>query len=293
MKIVTAFLMSLVAAPVLLVAQDKQKAVSLGGSTPPRSGTVLRERLMIDVQRGTTKVEAKSGNTEMSTRWLHRYTLVRRIQGGGSEDVEVREHACLTGNFTGNMAPPDTETSGPLSSKKLRARRRTNGWEYQLKDGKATAPELNCLLDLGFAAGILEIIPAAIGTQPHKVGEDWKADISSPRGKAYGIPVLKDVNTALGSIEKRDDGDYAHLFVSGSFTLQRPMGYNAVLDVSFAATVVRRLSDALDVETSITGTMKNDYSGLWRSDENAKDEAAMFHQVMPYKLTRTQSVEGK
>lgn len=292
MKIVTMLFCLAFAAMTTLNAQEAAKPVVLSRNVPMRSGTVLRELFHINVERGITRVEAKSGISQLSTRWMHRYNLVRRVQGAGAEEVDVREHVCQTGNFTGNLVPGG-EDFGPLSSKTMRARRRANGWEYLLKDGKATASELNCLLDLGFASGLLEIIPAAIGTQPRKIGETWKADIQNPRGKAHGLPVLQALETTFGSVENRDEGPHAHLFITGSFTVQRPLGYNASLEVSFAVALTRRLADMLDVETKITGNFKNTYAAIYRASENAANEPATFVQDLPYTLTRTLKIEAK
>ncbi|MBL9131935.1 MAG: hypothetical protein JNG86_12085 [Verrucomicrobiaceae bacterium] len=289
MKIVTAFL-CLVAAS---WGQNASRPVALASNTPPRSGTLLRELLHINVERGSTRIEAASGNRQMSTRWMHRYNLVRRLQGGGAEEVEVREHGCAAGNFPGTTPPPAGEARGPLSSKTLRARRRSSGLEYVMKDTKATAPEQSCLLDLGFASSLLEIIRVAIGTQPRKAGESWKPVIQNPRGNAYGLPILKDVETNFGSVEERPDGPHAHLFISGSFTMQRPMGFNAAIEVSFAVTLTRRLTDMLDVETKITGIFKNTYAAGYIASQNAKPERATFIQELPYVLTRTLKIEGK
>ncbi len=274
-------------------AQQPAKPIVLNRDVPLRSGTVLREVLDIRVVRGSTQITAKSGNRQLSTRWFHRYNFARRIQGGGAEEIDIREHVCQTGNFNGTTPPPSAEDFGPLNSKTLRARRRTNGWEYSLKDVKPTPADLNCMLDLGFISGLLEIIPTAIGTQAHKPTETWKTTIPVPRGKAYGIPAIKDLETTFGSLEDRPDGQHAHLFITGSFTMQRPMAFNAVIDVTFAVALTRRLSDMVDVETKITGSFKNTYPALYRADENAPNEPATFTQDLPYTITRTLKLENK
>jgi hypothetical protein len=276
-----------------LSAADAGKPVVVNQNLARRRGTVLREQLLIAVERGTTRVEAKSGNRELATLWRHRYTLVRRIQGGGAEEVDVRDHACATGLFPPGAPPPVVEQRGPLVNKTLRARRRAVGWEYLPKEGKAAPAELSCLLDLGFLNGVLEIIPAALGTRPRKPGEGWKETIPAPRGKAHGLAVFKDVEAALGSIEQRPDGPHARLFISGSFTMQRPMGYNAAVESTFAITLVRRLSDMLDVEMKITGVFKNSYEVNYQASEGAVAERATFRQELPYTLTRSLQIEGR
>lgn len=278
-------------APVL--AQQSGKPVSLGRNQPLRSGTVLRELLRVAVEGGETRIEANSTNRQLSTRWIHQYTLVRRIQGGGSEEVEVRAHTCEVGNFPAGALPPSAETFGPLGNKTLKVRKRTVGSEFMLAQGTSISAEQSCMADLGFLSGLLEIIPAAIGTQPRKVGETWTTQVQNPRGKAYGIPVLKDLEATLGSLEERDGESYAHVFVSGSFTMQRPLGYKATIEVSFAAQVTRRLSDMLDIDMKVTGRFKNSYPSMVTFAENTPAESATFVQDFPYALTRTLKLEPK
>lgn len=275
------------------LAQQSGKPVSLGRNQPLRSGTVLRELLRVVVEGGETRIEAKSTKRQLSSRWIHRYTLVRRTQGGGSEEVEVRDHACEVGNFPAGALPPSAPTFGPLGNKSLKVRKRTVGSEFMLAQGTAKPAEQSCLADLGFLSGLLEIIPAAIGTQPRKVGETWTTQVQNPRGKAYGIPVLKDLEATLGSVEERDGDSYAHVLVSGSFTMERPLGYKATIGVSFAVQVTRRLSDKLDIDMKVTGRFKNSYPSMVTFAENAPAEAATFVQDFPYTLTRTLKLEPK
>ena len=286
-------LLSLFAVVAPSLAQQPGKPVSLGRNQPLRSGTELRESLRLGVEGGETRIEAKSTTRQLSTRWIHRYTLVRRIQGGGSEEVEVRDHVCETGNFPAGAMPPPAETFGPLANKTLKVRKRAVGSEFVFKEGKPKPAETSCLADLGFLSGLLELLPAAIGTQLRKVGETWTTKVQNPRGKAYGLPVLKDLEATLGSVEERDGDSYAHVLVSGSFAMQRPLGYNATIEVTFAAQLTRRLSDMLDVEMKVTGRFKNSYPSMASFVENAPAEPATFVQDFPYTLTRTLKLEPK
>ncbi len=274
-------------------AQQPDKPIILERNVPLRSGTLLREILDIRVERGSTQITAKSGNRQLPTRWFHHYNFVRRIQGGGAEEIDMREHLFQTVYFKGNAPPAGGEVSGALNGKTLRARRRSNAAEYSLKDGKPTPAEMSCMLDLGFLSGLLEIIPSAIGTQAHKPGETWKTSTTAPRGKAYGIPAIKDLETTFGSLEDRPDGPHAHLLITGSFTMQRPMAFNADIDVTFTVALTRRLSDMLDVETKITGSFKNTYTSLYRTEANGPSELSTFTQDLPYTITRTLKLEGK
>ena len=292
MKAVAALSCVLVAVTPVL-AEPPDKAISLKPDQPMRTGTVVRELIHVSVEGGKTRIEAKSGPVEYSTRWMHRYNLVRRVQGNAAEEVDVRDHVCERGNFPVGPLPPPAESFGLLSSKSMRARRRPTGWDYSLKDGKANAGEQSCLLDLGFASSVLEIIPVALGTKPHKVGDTWAADIPNPRAKVSGMPTFKDVETTLGSVEERADGSYAHLFIHGSFTMERPLGYKASLEVTFNILLTRRLSDMLDVEAKITGTFKSQYEASFVAAENGSAERAMFTQDFPYTLTRTLKLEPK
>lgn len=267
-------------------AASPEKPVVLHGKSTLRSGTVLREKREVMVASGTVTIQGTEKQV-ISMRWMQRHNLVRRLQGTAAEEIEVRDHATEEAQFPpGGPQPESAVERGPLMSKTLLARRLTNGWDFRLAQGKPTADETDALLKLAFFSGILEIIPAALGTQPRKPGESWKPDLPAPRGKANGIAIFKDVEVGFGSIEQRVDGPHARVFISGSFTVQRPLGYLASAQATFGIALTRRLSDLVDVETTIKGTFKDEFPV--RLDNGGSGSIA---HDFPYVVTRSIEIE--
>ncbi|MFN7564819.1 MAG: hypothetical protein ACK5TH_23800 [Prosthecobacter sp.] len=267
---------------------QQPRPVAISGKAGLRSGTMLREKREILVEKGTATLQQASGEKRsVSTRWLLRHNLMRRVQGTGAEEIEVREHTFEETQFALNgPAPASQETRGALNGVTLLARQRGGGWNFDLKDRKPVERQNAAILDLQFFANVMEIVPAALGTQTRRPGEMWKPVIPAPRGKAYGLPVFKDVEATFGSIEERDDGPHAKLFISGSFTMEQPMNTVSRLEITFAIALTRRLSDLLDVETEIKGTYKD--SIQTRLDDGKT--GFMFHDY-PYVVKRTISIE--
>ena len=66
------------------------------------------------------------------------------------------------------------------------------------------------------------------------------------------------------------------------------MNYLSRIEVAFDITLVRRLSDMLDVNTKITGSLKN-----IAQVNDADGKAAQLILELPYTLVRTQAIERK
>jgi hypothetical protein len=73
---------------------QQPKSVPISGKSGLRSGTVLREKREILVEKGTATLQQASGEKRsVAARWLLRHHLMRRVQGSGAEEIEEREHA--------------------------------------------------------------------------------------------------------------------------------------------------------------------------------------------------------
>ncbi len=267
---------------------QQPKSVPISGKAGLRSGTVLLEKREILVEKGTATLQQASGEKRsVAARWLLRHHLMRRVQGSGAEEIEVREHAFEETQFALNRAAPASqEKRGALHGVTLLARQRGGGWNFEFKGMKPIERQNAALLDLQFFANMMEIVPAALGAQARRPGETWKPVIPAPRGKAYGLPIFKDVEATFGSIEEREDGPHAKLFISGSFTMERPMNTLSSLEISFGISLTRRLADMLDVETEIKGIYKDNIQT--RLDDGKT--GFMFHDY-PYRVRRTVSIE--
>ncbi|WP_395753490.1 hypothetical protein [Prosthecobacter sp.] len=284
MKAPLCLLLLSLSAPQLAAAPRAAGAVELSSSSGPRSGNLLREKREVRVQEG--KGTMNPGNS-FSVRFLQRVNLVRRSLGNDSEEVQVREMVCELVNYTG-PAPAASEQPGPLVGKTLRLQKPGGRWKYALMGGKPTAEEQKFLNDLAFTTLLLEIPDVCLEHQTHKAGDTWKINLNEMKGRQYGAAVAKDIECTLVSVEDRPDGALATVHLTGSFTMERPMGYVSSIEATFDATLVRRLSDMLNVDTKITGNLKN-ISAV----NNLDGKPAQLTLELPYSLVRTLAVERK
>ncbi|WP_395741461.1 hypothetical protein [Prosthecobacter sp.] len=276
-------LLSLSALP-LAAAGRADGPVELSSHNGQRSGNVLREKREVRVQEG--KGTMNPGNS-FSVRFLQRVNLVRRSLGNDSEEVQVREMLCELINYTG-PAPATSEQPGPLVGKTLRLQKPGGRWKYAMVGGKPTAEEQKFMNDLAFTHLLLEIPDVCLDNQTRKAGDTWKISLNEAKGRQYGAAVAKDIECTLVSVEARPEGTLAAVHLTGVFTMERPMGYVSSIEVTFDATLVRRLSDMLNVDTKITGNLKNSSAV---NDLNGKP--AQLTLELPYTLVRTLAVERK
>lgn len=280
----TCFLVGLLAFTAALPAAERP--VVLGRPQSLRSGTLLREKREVRVETGKTKQETGANTTNATTRFIQRVNLVRRVLGSDAEEVQVRELVKECAHFTGAPPPPNETT--PLLSKTLRARKKTGHWDYDLVQGSPTPEEAQSMADLAFAADLLELLPVCIGSGSHKPGDIWKTAIPAPRGKAYGWIVPDSLESTLIAVEDKVDGPHATVTIAGKFQMERPMNLNARMEITFSATVVRRLSDMLDVDTKATGQF---VASAQSAGPNR--EKILLSYDYPFTLTRTLKIEPK
>ncbi len=274
------------AAGMLRAADRPGEMVEVGRQATTRSVFTLREKREVRVEAGSTKQETGADVVTATTRYVQRVNLVRRLLNADSEEMQVREFAKECVNFTG-QAPPPNETA-PLLGKTLRTRKKGGRWDYNLHQGRPTAEEAQSLADLAFAADLLEILPLGIGTGMRKPGDHWKLETATPGGKDRGWVVPDSLETTFVSLEVKPDGPHATFAIEGKFHMERPMSLNARMEVTFTATVVRRFSDMLDVETKATGKFLASAQGA-----GPKREKILLSYDYPFTLVRTQAVERK
>ncbi len=271
----------------LAAGQNATRPVVLNKNLPLRSGTELREKREIRVESGRSKQVNAKETTEVSTRYVQRLNLVRRIAGAGTEEIRVAEFLTELVHFMGPVPPPNEQASS-LLSKTLRARKSAGRWDYDLAQGKPTPDERQTLDNLAFTAGLLDVLSLCIGPDPHKLGETWKTEIPAPRGKAIGFVVPKDIACTFVGLEDKPDGPHATIAITGGLSLERPMGYNSHVEITFEATVIRRLSDMLDEDTKIKGT----YTLKGEANLVGIGKAQLDFNY-PFNLTRTLKIEPK
>lgn len=279
------FLLCLAAVP--LNAADRSSPVDLSSPSGLRSGTLLREKREVRVQEGKGRMEPSNTGSGFSCRFVQIVNLVRRLLGSDSEEVQVREMVCELVNYNG-VPPPSAERAAPLVGKTLRMRKTGGSWKPLMTGGKPSAKEQKFMSDLAFTKLLLEIPDACLLNQTRKAGESWKININESSGKAYGAVVARDIDCTLVSVSEQPGGRQATVRLTGSFTMERPMGYLSRIEVTFDVTLVRRLSDMLDLDTKISGQLK--HVGLV-NDQSGKQ--AQLTLELPYTLTRSQALERK
>lgn len=274
----------------LAAAEAPLRPVVLNKNLPLRSNTIVREKREIRVDNGRSKQVNTKETTEVTTRYLQRINWVRRIAGAGTEEVRVSEFIGELSHFVVVMGqtPPPNEQASPLMSKTLRVRKSGARWEYDLAQGKPTPDERQTLDHLAFTAGLLDILSLCIGNDPHKPGDTWKTEIPAPRGKAAGFVVAKDIACAFVGLEDKPDGQHATITITGGLSLERPMGYSSHVEITFEATLVRRLTDMFDVDTKIKGT----YTLKGEANIIGAGKTHLDFNY-PYTLTRTLKIEDK
>lgn len=273
----------------LNAADRPGKPVQLGGASSLRSGTVLREKREVRVEAGRTKQDVGGKDvTNVTTRFVQRLNFVRRILGGDSEEVQVREFSQDSGHFMGAAPPAPNETPTTLPGKTLRLRKKTGRWEYSLAQTTPSMEDQKIINELSFAANLLDLPAACVGSGSRKIGESWKTEIPAPRGKAYGFIVADTLESTLVSVDENEGGPFATISVTGKFRMERPMNFNARMEVTFTATLIRRLSDMLDVDTRITGQ----FNAVAAAITDKRVPITLTYDY-PFTIARTLSVEGK
>jgi hypothetical protein len=273
-------------AGVVCAAGRTDEAVEVGKNVVARNGIMLREKREVRVDAGSAKQEIGTDVTAVTTRWVQRVNLVRRLINADSEELQVREHMKECVHFTGQPPPPN-ETAALMGST-VRARKKGGHWDYNLHQGRPTAEEAQALADLAFAADLLEILQLGIGTGMRKPGDTWKMEGPAAKNRDHGVLVADSLDTTFVSHEVKPDGPYATFTLAGKFHMERPMSLNARMEVSFTATVVRRLSDMLDVDTKATGQFLASAQGA-----GPKREKILLSYDYPFTLVRSMAVERK
>ena len=281
------FLLFLLISVHLNAADTSGGPVDLGAPSSLRTGTLLREKREVRVQEGKGRMQKSNSANDFFCRFVQKVNLVRRLLGTDTEEVQVREMVCELINYNG-PAPQPAEQAGPLMGKTLRLRKSDGKWKCALVGGKPTAEQQTFLNDLAFTRLLLEIPEACLINQTRKAGETWKVSINESSGKDYGAVVAKDIECTLAAVDQGPDGPQATVHIVGNFTMERPMNYLSRIEVVFDITLVRRLSDMLDVNTKITGSLMNA-----AQVNDAEGKPAELILELPYTLVRTQAVERK
>jgi hypothetical protein len=269
-------------------AAPREAKIMVWKSNSLPSGTIVRETREIRSENGrrTTSESSKVLATE-GVRYVHRVNLLRRLGGADREQVSVRDSARECVFYLGLVPPPAAETGTPLQSLDLRLRRVSGRWNYELDKGTPTDIQRAALAEFGQLADLVGVVTLCASPQPRAKGETWKVDVPKPPGKGYGYVVPEPLECRLEDVIEGEGGPHARIGVNGKLKLERPLGLNGMVGVTFAGTITRRLSDMLDVETALNGTFS--YAGPVMAD----GKPATTTIEVPWTLTRTQKIEPK
>jgi hypothetical protein len=276
------------AAAAASAAPPREAKVMLWKNNSLPSGTVVRETREIRSEDG--KRRTTDGGKALATegiRYVHRVNLLRRLGGGDREEVSVRESVRECVFYLGAVPPPADEAGTPLQSLDLRLRRVSGKWTYELDKGTPTDVQRAALAEFNQLADLVSVLALCASPQPRAKGESWKVDVPRLPGKGYGYVVTETLECRLEDVIEGEGGPQARIAVTGKLKLERPLGLNGSVSVTFAGTITRRLSDMLDVEASLNGTFS--YTGPVVAD----GKPATTSIEVPWTLTRTQKIEPK
>ncbi|MES2598431.1 MAG: hypothetical protein V4662_24060 [Verrucomicrobiota bacterium] len=267
---------------------DKKRAerppgpVSLAAK-PLRSGTVLREERQIDASDGEFHFISSKRTQDAITRYHQRLTLIRRVQGNAAEDVEVSDHSEDSVAYPAPPGPPENTQPGPLQTTRLRARQKLGRWSFELADKKPGEVQQRCLVELGVITDLLEASAWGIGTEPRKPGETWKPAFREVRGKARDMLVPGPYEITFTGLEDQKGETCARLTITGSLQLERPT-YEGTLQVTFTGTHLRRLSDGLNLQSEVSGTLN------FKGPVSIGGDAGTLTLKSSFKARRTQRI---
>jgi len=249
-------------------------------------GTQIRETREIRGENGTRTITGENASAT-TVRYVERVNMVRRLVGNDRIEVSIRDGVRECVFYLGNMPPPPAESPTPLQGLDLRMRSVSGRWLYELDKGKPTEPQRFALAMLGQYADLLGVLALCITPEPRAKGETWKVNVPRSTGKAYGKAVPEELECRLEDVVEGEGGPQARIAVSGRLKLERPLNLNGSVTVTFAGTIGHRLSDMLDVETSLRGTF------LYSGPVMAEGKPGKASIELPWTLTRTQKIEPK
>jgi hypothetical protein len=255
-------------------------------AAPLRAGTVLLEERVLQMNEGEHKVESAKGVQSLAARYHQRVNLRRRVQGAENEDVMVEDHAEDLAVYFANP-PAISEKPGILVRQHLHARKRLGVWMYEPQDRKPENTLNSALIKLSWLTTLMDLLPAGIGSQQRNIGETWKTEFPAPRGKVKSVPVLTDYECTLEAVEDVRGESHARISVRGTLKVEQPT-FAGSSSATFTATILRRLKDKLDVETTVNGSFG--FTGPVTAEENTP---ATLKLTLPYTIRRTLRIEPR
>lgn len=270
----------------LQAAPPERKTRANIASAPLRAGTVLLEERVLQMNEGEYKVESAKGVQSLAARYHQRVNLRRRVQGAENEDVMVEDHAEDLAVYFANP-PAISEMPGILARQHLHARKRLGVWMYEPQDQKPEPTLNSALVKLSWLTTLMDLLPAGIGREQRIVGDTWKTEFPAPRGKAKGVPVLTDYECTLEAVEDVRGEPHARISVRGTLKVEQPT-FAGSSSAIFTATILRRLKDKLDVETTVNGSFA--FTGPVTAEGNTP---ATLKLTLPYTIRRMLRIEPR
>ena len=274
---------SLVPVAVLLVlsAQLSGQTVTLWNSNPPPNGRVTREELTMTLEKGSLLLDVNNQTLHGIANALVRDSIERQIVGTDQQKIEVLDSSRSIRFSFGNVDSPPKEEAGKLFNKKLLGKRTNGHWTYTLAGKQQPEPaEATALKQFAGYTEAIEAFGLLYGTQPRKVGETWKPDISAMKKLTTNIDA--DLECKLEDVKSQGGDQLAHISVKGRFFAG--IGNGANVQVAINGVIERSLRDMVDLSTEVNGNFR--YTGeLGKGKDGQKANDASIEA--PVKISRT------
>ena len=165
------------------------------------------------------------------------------------------------------------------SAKNSPARKSADRWIFTLTGKQEPdAAEASALKQFTGYSEAVEALGLLYGTEPRKVGETWKPDISPV--KQANPDIDADLECKLDDIKPRDGDTVAQISVTGRLTANIKNGGSVQLAIN--GIIHRSLRDMVDLDTEVNGNFR--YTGKFGKGDSKAEITA------PVKLTRTVKV---
>jgi hypothetical protein len=277
------FLLAFITTFSLATTSGFSQSAILWNNDAPKPGTTLREATQIDLTKGAFSLDINQQKLLGSANAMVRERIIRSYVSATEQKIEVLDSArnfrfSFGSSSSGKNEPKDT--IGHLLGKKLTGKKVGSHWVYSIagksEPGSAEASALKQFTGYCEAVDSLGLL---YGTEPRKIGETWKPDISTLK---KSIPEIDaDLECKLEDIKQQEGDTVARIAVTGRLTAN--LGKDSSVQIAINSIIHRSLRDMVDLKTEINGNFR--YVGQFgKSGGNAEITA-------PVKLTHTVKIE--
>ncbi|MCE9520013.1 MAG: hypothetical protein K8R87_10740 [Verrucomicrobia bacterium] len=277
------FLLTFITTITLATAPGFGQSVILWHDDAPKPGTLLRETTQIDLVKGVFSLNVNQQKLLGSANAMVREKIIRSYVSAMEQKIEVLDSArnfrFSFGSSNGVKSEPK-DTAGHLLGKKLTGKKVGTHWVFTIA-GKSEpdSAEASALKQFTGYCEAVDSLGLLYGTQPRKIGETWKPDISTLK---KSIPEIDaDLECKLEDVKQQEGDTVARIAVTGRLTAS--LGKDSSVQIAINSIIQRSLRDMVDLETVINGNFR--YTGQFGKSGGEAEITA------PVKLTRTVKIE--